>query len=65
MCHTLRDPFKAQFSKSSKYCALRLHIPENKDSKHVGNIDEDYNRDNGTYNDAWSWAGIDVERQLR
>ena len=52
MCHTLRDPFKAQFSKSSKFCALRLHIPENKDSKHVGNIDEYYNRDDGTYNDA-------------
>ena len=52
MCHTIQDPFKAQFSKSSKYSGLRLQIPENKDSKHVGNIDEDYNRDNGTYNDA-------------
>ena len=52
MCHTIRDPFKAQFSKSSKYSALRLQISENKDSKHVCNVDEDYYRDNGTYNDA-------------
>ena len=51
LCHNIRDSFNAVIG-SYECCILALQIPENEETKHVCNVDEDCYWDNETYNEA-------------